>query len=377
MLKEILTARTRPSDKALYNIWARKISDGWTETTITGSLPLTFRAKGDTLTDYTVHGTSAGAGARTENLFDKSTALTGYEISGSSIAENPLWFVTDYIKVDPQTSYIAPKSSWGTGCLEYASKGGEPTKRTFNNITGITTLSTTQYIRLNSTIATIDSKMVVQGSTAPTTFIPYGYEIPLTLTAGQHSDDYALYIGDTQLGEDEYLDYAEQKVYKRNPKSFVWLIGFQKADDSGRAYYRVEWTETDKAVLIGNCGVLIKRGIEEEINIDNYETKVVLDVNTGTYYSARFRDLGEGCNFRTFVISNGQYLYGDNIHITYNEIITAPGETIHLDRPPVVLPTNPPAPFPAISAYQGENTLSSTETLGSVSVSGKIKEVTP
>lgn len=50
MLKEILTARTRPSDKALYNIWARKLSSGWTETTITGSLPLTFRAKGDTLT---------------------------------------------------------------------------------------------------------------------------------------------------------------------------------------------------------------------------------------------------------------------------------------------------------------------------------------
>ena len=261
MLKEILTARTRPSDKALYNIWARKISDGWTETTITGSLPLTFRAKGDTLTDYTVHGTAAGAGARTENLFDKSTALTGYEISGSSIAENPLWFVTDYIKVDPQTSYIAPKSSWGTGCLEYASKGGEPTRRTFNNITGVTTLSTTQYIRLNSTIATIDSKMVVQGSTAPTTFIPYGYEIPLTNTSGQNTDTYPLYIGSTKLDEEEYVDYGEQKIYK---------------DVSG-----------------------------------------------------------------------------------------------------TLTPTDPPAAFPAITAYQGENTLSSTETVGSVSVTGKIKEVTP
>lgn len=38
-------------------------------------------------------------------------------------------------------------------------------------------------------------------------------------------------------------------------------------------------------------------------------------------------------------------------------------------------PTDPPVPFPAISTYQGENTLSSTETVGEVSVTGKIKEI--
>lgn len=40
-----------------------------------------------------------------------------------------------------------------------------------------------------------------------------------------------------------------------------------------------------------------------------------------------------------------------------------------------LVPTDPPAPFPAILTYKGENTLSSTETVGEVSVTGKIKEI--
>lgn len=37
-------------------------------------------------------------------------------------------------------------------------------------------------------------------------------------------------------------------------------------------------------------------------------------------------------------------------------------------------PIDPPVPLPAISTYQGENTLSSTETVGEVSITGRIKE---
>lgn len=86
---------------------------------------------------------------------------------------------------------------------------------------------------------------------------PEGYKIPLTLTSGQTSDDYNLYIGSTKLGEEEYVDYATQKIYK---------------DVSG-----------------------------------------------------------------------------------------------------VLTPTDPPEPLPAITAYQGENTLSSAETVGEVTVKGRIR----
>ena len=85
---------------------------------------------------------------------------------------------------------------------------------------------------------------------------PAGYKIPLTNTSGVTSADYNLYIGSTKLGEEEYVDYGEQKIYK---------------DVSG-----------------------------------------------------------------------------------------------------TLTPTDPPQAFPAITAYQGENTLSSTETVGEVTVRGRI-----
>ena len=278
MLKEILTARTRPSDKALYNIWARKISDGWTETTITGSLPLTFRAKGDTLTDYTVHGTAEGAGVQTENLFDKDKATLGKYINSSneeveSTAPSTIAKLnhSDFIKITAGQDYTIKCSNGTSNTCSFCwySQNKELLDRsTFSVHISQSTYTKTlaapsgaEYLIVNYCTTDQSTVMLVEDSTAPSSYIPYGYEIPLTLTAGQHSDDYALYTGGTQLGEDEYLNYATQKIYK---------------DVSG-----------------------------------------------------------------------------------------------------TLTPTDPPAAFPAITAYQGENTLSSTETLGSVSVSGKIKEVTP
>lgn len=37
-------------------------------------------------------------------------------------------------------------------------------------------------------------------------------------------------------------------------------------------------------------------------------------------------------------------------------------------------PTDPPLPLPAIETFNGENTLDSTETLGEVTIKGRIKE---
>ena len=47
------------------------IIEGRVISTITGVLPLTFRANGSALIDYRIYGTADGAGVQTENLFDK------------------------------------------------------------------------------------------------------------------------------------------------------------------------------------------------------------------------------------------------------------------------------------------------------------------
>lgn len=40
-----------------------------------------------------------------------------------------------------------------------------------------------------------------------------------------------------------------------------------------------------------------------------------------------------------------------------------------------LVPTDPPVPLPELSTYEGENTLSCSEGLGEVSITGYIKEV--
>jgi hypothetical protein len=46
--------------------------------------------------------------------------------------------------------------------------------------------------------------MLVKGSTAPTTYIPYGYQIPITVSQqGETDKNYDIYIGDSPLTEGE------------------------------------------------------------------------------------------------------------------------------------------------------------------------------
>ena len=52
--------------------------------------------------------------------------------------------------------------------------------------------------------------MFVEGSTAPTSYIPYGYKLPLT-SAGQGVN---VYIGNDTLSDAEYVDSGTGKIYR-------------------------------------------------------------------------------------------------------------------------------------------------------------------
>lgn len=43
----------------------------------------------------------------------------------------------------------------------------------------------------------------------------HGYKIPLTVKNSTETKTIDVYIGDSKLGEEEYVDYGEQKIYKR------------------------------------------------------------------------------------------------------------------------------------------------------------------
>lgn len=43
---------------------------------------------------------------------------------------------------------------------------------------------------------------------------PAGYKIPISSTDGTSTSNYDLFLGDTKLYEDEYVDFVEQKIYR-------------------------------------------------------------------------------------------------------------------------------------------------------------------
>ena len=207
-----------------------------------------------------------------KNTFlDNCTLITQYEryISFMEFDVEPnttYWLKTNYYTKRYATWYIT--NTVGSGVVNSAINGilSEDTPKSATSDSNGKlyvwgrTISTGTDTKIVQDMTDSDYIMLVKSDTAPSTYIPYGYEISITLTDGTNSEDYVLYIGDSKLGENEHLSFAEQKIYK---------------DVSG-----------------------------------------------------------------------------------------------------TLTPTDPPAAFPAITAYAGENTLSSTETVGNVTIKGIIKAVT-
>lgn len=199
---------------------------------------------------------------------------------------------------------------------------------------------------------------------------PEGYKIPLTLTSGQTSDDYNLYIGSTKLSGEEYVDYQEQKVYKRTAQllnSTIYKRGYS---------INAEGVETETSGFViyngkaaGNTEYTLSFNFLEAERLRNCRVHEY-DVN-GVWIS----QLAAGANYtypKTFTTSANAAeiraaMRQNNTDAMLNEGSTAETYAPYFD------PQTPPSPLPAITAYQGENTLSSAETVGEVTVKGRIR----
>lgn len=204
---------------------------------------------------------------------------------------------------------------------------------------------------------------------------PAGYKIPISNTSGEQQSNYDLFIGSTKLGAEEYVDYGEQKVYKRtdnliNPANAVsgytvtkgpvltptegYSVVYIPCSPSTRyTGYNLATTTSSNNRLIGFCDIN-----KNLIGNQPYSVTAVskpINTTSDTYYIA--------ATVKTSLIGVSAMIIEGN---------DAPESYI-----PYYDPVDPPLPFPTISTYKGENTLSSTETLGEVTIKGKIKEAVP
>jgi hypothetical protein len=220
-------------------LWGRKLSGDYTIVTYTGTLPATLTGtKAGYLHRYKIYGNTEQTGTptpenpvvpqecgeRTENLIDVSMITTGYTLDGATglptVSQNRAATLTP-IAVSSDNAVIKLSYSGEGTCMIMYSVLNDNTlvRRTYssdNPYTIDTSGGDTLYVGvfiLEGTavdLSKISNLMLVPGSTAPSSYIPYGYKLPLT--SGSTPVD--IYIGDDTLSTDEYVDSSTGKIYR-------------------------------------------------------------------------------------------------------------------------------------------------------------------
>lgn len=189
----------------------------------TGTLPATLTGtKAGYLHKYKIYGNleqtgtptpsdpiyPSECGERTENKFDKDATLDGYWLSSATgVAVSQAGYsVSDYIRISDGESYTLVEAG-KTFCWYDENKGFISTTK---SATTASAPMGAAYFRANLYTANKGIAMIVEGSTAPTSYIPYGYKLPLL--SGSTPVD--IYIGDDTLSTEEYVDSGTGKIYR-------------------------------------------------------------------------------------------------------------------------------------------------------------------
>jgi len=385
--------------------WANVEGGGWNVTELTGTLPMTFRSNGTALIDYRIYGRTEGSGVQTENYFGDYESFPSTNLANVNVwtlyGDNG---ITQRVKCEGNTEYtLSFANSASILRISASSTNDVPTENnpvtvqrlvftTNSSSETFTTPNDAKFIIVQISIneqVLLNTAMLVKGFTPPETFIPYGYKLPITVTSGADSKDTDIFIGDSKLGAEEYVDYGEQKMYKRT-KNLINPDETSQGDG-----YIASHLLTAKGVVSGHNWTYITEFIS---------------VEAGTSYCI-FRDIFEASNTSSNKRSIIAFYDADKNYIDYAEILyqltrveydvtncdvfSTPENCkyirISIDRNstqnmliedltppesyiPYLQPTDPPLTLHAIETFKGTNTLDSTETLGEVTIKGRIKE---
>lgn len=195
----LLAAATNgtPSGSLFDALFARYIAPQESWCVLESPLPITILSAGEDLIDYRIYGNTENGesvGERTENLFDYNAtdANNGY-VSNSfisadgEITSTASWFVSEYIRIHDATNYFLKIDTGGfndRGIVFYNSN--QDYISGINYRYGIADLpfstpSNAEFVRICGLTSVMRRIMLVESSTAPTSYIPYGYKLPMVV----------------------------------------------------------------------------------------------------------------------------------------------------------------------------------------------------
>lgn len=161
-----------------------------------------------------------GVGQRTKNLFDKTAtdinkgyAESYYIASNGLLTASNNWNVSEYMDTEANTVYTLCRATTSGNSVCYAEYDSSSqfiravAYAGVQNVTFTTSLTTAK-IRISIYKNSVSATMLVKGSTAPSSFIPYGYEISLNV----NNTPQDIYIGDSPLTAGETISKASTGV---------------------------------------------------------------------------------------------------------------------------------------------------------------------
>lgn len=343
-------------------LFAQSISGGEQWQTYEGTLPATINANGDNVKQYQIYGNTGGVGDRTVNLFDKTAtdAENGYEqgyylcppnISGGKWA-NSSYAISEYIEIEglPTITFSGYTSYYSPGIeneFYNASKQRLSAFETTEIPATINVPTSAKYVRFSIRLDKATQIMLTEGSTPPASFVPFGYEVDISVSDGTNATTTPIYIGDDPLEKDEYVDYQAGKIYRYETEI---------KKDLSQTGWQWRW-ETDNVTYQAslNNRVSVGRFYPEETK--EYVISAVPDTFEVAVISAdssdvKTADTGWGASWTLSGASAHSFCVtirkSDNSDITPSEVDGVKFKVTSLT------PTDPPVTLPALPTVEGE-----------------------
>ena len=176
-------------------------SDEPTYTEYTGALPVTNNGNGNDLTDWVIYGNTGGVGDETANLFDNNGTIDLPDSLGQRYGV--------YLPDGTYSIYNDTDNSIyrGTNNFRNRSVVCNPHSTATYTLDNSATPNTTAGFYMGTTTSDHIGCTIVEGSTPPTGYIPYGYKIPI-LSASETTN---IYI-DSPLGLNETVSKSDTNI---------------------------------------------------------------------------------------------------------------------------------------------------------------------
>jgi hypothetical protein len=270
-------------DKQVFTVWGE----------YDDSLPAQYSANGSILADYRIYGAADGVGGRTENLFD----VSDYSIGTTS-------FITKRITLEPYTTYTMSSNcpTYNMGALIAIGNVGESFTTANNGVYPNHPISRTADsngelvigLRTNGSDYTPADyeTMLTEGSTAPAEYVPYGYEVDMSVRSANLLDTTTIMVGwwiePNGIINSNNLGAVSQQIAIVPSKDFIYYysglqpynIRINEYDINGEVLrtlnkdgtFKITFTASPNAAYIV-AGVAKKEGITQK-DVESYNLEI-------------------------------------------------------------------------------------------------------